>query len=238
MENKSIYDQLDEINEKQDEILEAVNHRTPLNRNATVNIDLTKATIAACESIVKNAIRDWRYQGEKSDFRRETHQIKRRGILLIIILLIQIIVPFFLIAEPYYWIFATINAIICVGYAVYAGYRFFRKREYEEPYGRKCEFWQRNDYDDNGVAIITEDKLLFKLFKILALIIMPLMSITLSLFSSSFPLKLIIMMLLAVLMPLAANLQSSLGYILYFIDGENQVPYDHLKGFMKKNNLK
>ena len=30
MENKSIYDQLDEINEKQDEILEAVNHRTPL----------------------------------------------------------------------------------------------------------------------------------------------------------------------------------------------------------------
>jgi hypothetical protein len=45
------------------------------------------------------------------------------------------------------------------------------------------------------------------------------------------------MMLLAVLMPLAANLQSSLGYILYFIDGENQVPYDHLKGFMKKNNL-
>ena len=74
MENKSIYDQLDEINEKQDEILEAVNHRTPLNRNATVNIDLTKATNAACESIVKNAIRVWRYQGEKSDFRRETHQ--------------------------------------------------------------------------------------------------------------------------------------------------------------------
>ena len=85
MENKSIYDQLDEINEKQDEILEAVNHRTPLSRNATVNIDLTKATNAACESIVKNAIRVWRYHGEKSDFRRETNKIKKQKLFIVTI---------------------------------------------------------------------------------------------------------------------------------------------------------
>lgn len=235
MENKSIYDQLDEINEKQDEILEAVNHRTPLNRNATVNIDITKATNAMCESIVKNAIRVWRYHGEKSDFRRETSKIKKRGIFLMSVLFLNVVFPFMLITEPYFWIFAIINAIINISYGVYSGYRFFRKRNYEEPYGTKCQFWQRNDYDDNGIAIITEDKLLFKLFKVLTLIILPAISGVLSFQEfSAFPFAVILWFLIGP----SIVLNSGLGYNLYFIYGENQVPYDHLKGFMKKNNLK
>ena len=235
MENKSIYDQLDEINEKQDEILEAVNQKTPSNRNATVTIDLTKATNAACESIVKNATRVWRYYGEKSDFRRAISKIKKRGVFLMIVLFLNVVFPFLLISEPVFLLFATINAIISIAYAVYSGYRFFRKRNYEEPYGTKCQFWQRNDYDDNGIAIITEDKLLFKLFKILTLIILPAISGLLSFQEfSAFPFAVILWFLI---WP-SILLNSGLGYMLYFIDGETQVPYDHLKDFMKKNNLK
>ena len=243
----NVFAGLDEIIERQkkaeqdaekhtNDILSALSNTNSI--NATVDIDITKATNAACESIVKNATRVWRYHGEKSDFRRETNKIKKRGIILIIILLIQIALPFFLIAKPHYWIFATINAGVCAGYGVYSGYRFFRKRKYEEPYGRKCEFWQRNDYDDNGIAIITEDKLLFKLFKILTLIILPIISIVLFISSDLFPLQLIFSILLGASVPIATTLESGLGYILYFIYGDNQVPYDHLKGFMKKNNLK
>lgn len=235
MENKSIYDRLDEITGKQEEILDAVNQRTSLNRNATVTIDLTKATSATCESIVKNATRVWRYHGEKSDFRRETNKIKKRGIFLMIILFVNIALPFLLIAEPMFWIFAYVNALVCVGYGIYGGYRFFRKRNYEELYETKCQFWQRNDYDDNDIAIITEDKLLFKIFKIFVLIIMPLISGFLSFGDfCSFPFALV----LWPLMPLSNALQSGLGYRLYFIDGETQVPYDHLKDFMKRNKLK
>lgn len=235
MENKSIYDQLDEINEKQDEILEAVNQKTPSNRNATVTIDLTKATNAACESIVKNATRVWRYYGEKSDFRREISKIKKRGVFLMIVLFLNVVFPFLLISEPCFLLFATINAIISIAYAVYSGYRFFRKRNYEEPYETKCRFWQRDDYDDNGIAIITEDKLLFKLFKILTLIILPAISSLLSLQEfSAFPFGVILCFLIGP----SIVLNSGLGYMLYFIDGETQVPYDHLKDFMKKNNLK
>ena len=243
----NVFAGLDEIIERQkkaeqdaekhtNDILSALSNTNSI--NATVDIDITKATNAACESIVKNAARVWRYHGEKSDFRRETNKIKKRGIILIIILLIQIALPFFLITKPHYWIFATINAGVCAGYGVYSGYRFFRKRKYEEPYGRKCEFWQRNDYDDNGIAIITEDKLLFKLFKILTLIILPIISIVLFISSDLFPLQLICSILLGTSVPIATTLESGLGYILYFIYGDNQVPYDHLKGFMKKNNLK
>ena len=243
----NVFAGLDEIIERQkkaeqdaekhtNDILSALSNTNSI--NATVDIDITKATNAACESIVKNAARVWRYHGEKSDFRRETNKIKKRGIILIIILLIQIALPFFLITKPHYWIFATINAGVCAGYGVYSGYRFFRKRKYEEPYGGKCEFWQRNDYDDNGIAIITDDLWIFKLLKIIVLIIMPVVSMILSIVSEFSLFGFIYMMIIAVLMPLSIAAQSGLGYNLYFIDGETQVPYDHLKGFMKKNNLK
>ena len=243
----NVFAGLDEIIERQkkaeqdaekhtNEILTALSQSNPV--NATVNIDLTKATNAACESIVKNSVRVWRYHGEKSDFRRETSKIKKRGIFLMIVLFLNVVFPFLLIAEPYYWIFATINAIINIGYAVYSGYRFFRKRNYEEPYGTKRRFWQRNDYDDNGIAIITEDLWIFKMLKIIVLIIMPIVSMFLSIVSEFSLLGFIYMMIIAVLMPLSVAVQSGLGYNLYFIDGETQVPYGHLKGFMKKNNLK
>ena len=243
----SVFEGLDEIIERQkkaeqdaekhtNDILTALSQSNQV--NATVNIDLTKATNAACESIVRNATRVWRYHGEKSDFRRETNKIKKRGIFLMIVLFLNIVFPFLLVSEPYYWIFATINAIISTGYAVYSGYRFFRKRNYEEPYGTKCQFWQRNDYDDNGIAIITDDLWIFKLLKIIVLIIMPVVSMILSIVSEFSLFGFIYMMIIAVLMPLSIAAQSGLGYNLYFIDGETQVPYDHLKGFMKKNNLK
>ena len=240
----NVFEGLDEIIERQkkaeqdaekhtNDILTALSQSNQV--NATVNIDLTKATNAACESIVRNATRVWRYHGEKSDFRRETNKIKKRGIFLMIVLFLNIVFPFLLVSEPYYWIFATINAIISIAYAVYSGYRFFRKRNYEEPYGTKCQFWQRNDYDDNGIAIITEDKLLFKLFKILTLIILPAISGLLSFQEfSAFPFAAILWFLIGP----SIVLNSGLGYMLYFIDGETQVPYDHLKDFMKKNNLK
>ena len=67
---------------------------------------------------------------------------------------------------------------------------------------------------------------------------MPVVSMILSIVSEFSLFGFIYMMIIAVLMPLSIAAQSGLGYNLYFIDGETQVPYDHLKGFMKKNNLK
>ena len=85
----NVFAGLDEIIERQkkaeqdaekhtNDILSALSNTNSI--NATVDIDITKATNAACESIVKNATRVWRYHREKSDFRRETNKIKKRGI--------------------------------------------------------------------------------------------------------------------------------------------------------------
>ena len=76
----NVFAGLDEIIERQkkaeqdaekhaNDILSALSNTNSI--NATVDIDITKATNAVCESIVKNAIRVWRYHGEKSDFRRK-----------------------------------------------------------------------------------------------------------------------------------------------------------------------
>ena len=136
--------------------------------------------------------------------------------------------------------------MFCIGYGVYSGYKFFKKREYEIPYDQTCGFGQYNEYDDNNVIISTENGFWLKAFNLFTLLILPLSILVFSFFGliGFFGLASIggwIAFLLSCLCaPLSAARfsDSGMGYVLYFVDDKNEIEYHLLKDFMKRNKLK
>ena len=156
-DTKNVYEQLEELKEKLNEA----------NKPRTLVKQLANDDPAVIE-FVKNAKRVWRYHGEHSDFNRNLKKVKKRGIIYLLLLSLQLTLPFLLVsATPYAWILVAINSMLCLGYGAYSGYRFFKKREYEIPYDKTCGFGQYNEYDDNGIIISTENGALLKVFKLL-----------------------------------------------------------------------
>lgn len=192
---------------------------------------------------VKNANRVWRYQGEKSDLKRETKKLKRRGIVLTIWLLIHFTYPFLLISIPYAWIIISINAIVCLIYGIYDVRKFFKKRAFELPYedikSRMC-----CEYDDNGIIKSAKAPLVSCVLKVVVFIILP---IAIAVFLMlSYPnidefgwVAVYVLAALAVFSPILIPLNDHrVFYELYFICDEKEIKYVHLKDFMKRNNLK
>ena len=59
---------------------------------------------------VKNAKRVWRYHGEHSDFNRNLEKVKKRGIIYLLLLSLQLTLPFLLVsATPYAWILEMVS---------------------------------------------------------------------------------------------------------------------------------
>ena len=104
---KNIYEQLEELKEQLNEA----------NKPHTLDEQLANNDPAVIE-FVKNAKRVWRYYGERSDFNRKLKAIRKRGIILLILLALQIAIPFLLVSVPYVWILIVINTMFCIGYGV------------------------------------------------------------------------------------------------------------------------
>ena len=228
-DTKNVYEQLEELKEK---LNEANKPRTLVEQLA--NDDPTVI------EFVKNAKRVWRYHGEHSDFNRNLKKVKKRGIIYLLLLSLQLALPFLLVsAAPYAWILVAINSMLCLGYGTYSGYRFFKKREYEIPYDKTCGFGQYNEYDDNGIIISTENGALLKAFELLTEL-MPLAIAVFSLFYLNDISGCIVFFLCFLRIPFSAARfsNSGLGYTLFFVDDKNEIEYHLLKDFMKRNKLK
>ena len=228
-DTKNVYEQLEELKAK---LNEAKKPRTLADQLA----DNDPAVI----EFVKNAKRVWRYHGEHSDFNRDLKKMKKRGIIYLLLLSLQFVLPFLLVsATPYAWILVAINSILCLGYGVYSGYGFFTRREYEIPYDKTCGFGQYNEYDDNGIIISTENGALLKTFKILPEFMLAAIFVF-SLFCLNEIGGLIVCCLCFLRMPLSVVrfLGSGMDYVLYFVDDKNEIEYHLLKDFMKRNKLK
>ena len=228
-DTKNVYEQLEELKAK---LNEAKKTRTLADKLA----DNDPAVI----EFVKNAKRVWRYHGEHSDFNRNLKKVKKRGIIYLLLLSLQLALPFLLVsATPYAWILVAINSLLCLGYGTYSGYRFFKKREYEIPYDKTCGFGQYNEYDDNGIIISTENGALLKAFKLLPELMLAAIFVF-SLFCLNEIGGLIVCCLCFLRMPfsIARFFDSGMGYVLYFVDDKNEIEYHLLKDFMKRNKLK
>ena len=228
-DTKNVYEQLEELKEKLNEA----------NKPRTLVKQLANDDPAVIE-FVKNAKRVWRYHGEHSDFNRNLKKVKKRGIIYLLLLSLQLTLPFLLVsATPYAWILVAINSMLCLGYGAYSGYRFFKKREYEIPYDKTCGFGQYNEYDDNGIIISTENGALLKVFKLLTEL-MPVVILLFSFFCLGTTSGFIafILCLTRIRLSAARFSDSRMGYILYFVDDKNDIEYHLLKDFMKRNKLK
>lgn len=228
-ETKNVYEQLEELKEKLNEA----------NKPRTLVKQLANDAPAVVE-FVKNAKRVWRYHGENSDFNRNLKKVRKRGIIYLLLLLLQFALPFLLVsATPYAWILVAINSMLCFGYGAYSGYKFFKKREYEIPYDKTCGFGQYNEYDDNGIIISTENGALLKAFKLLTEL-MPIAIFVFSFFCLGTTSGFIAFILCLTRIPLSAARfsDSGMGYTLFFVDDKNEIEYHLLKDFMKRNKLK
>ena len=228
-ETKNVYEQLEELKEKLNEA----------NKPRTLVKQLANDDPAVIE-FVKNAKRVWRYHGEHSDFNRNLKKVKKRGIIYLLLLSLQLALPFLLVSStPYAWILVAINSMLCLGYGAYSGYRFFKKREYEIPYDKTCGFGQYNEYDDNGIIISTENGTLLKAFKLLTEL-MPAAIFVFSFFCLNEIGGWIVFFLCCLRIRLSAARfsNSGMGYTLYFVDDKNDIEYHLLKDFMKRNKLK
>ena len=229
-DTKNVYEQLEELKENLNEA----------NKPRTLDEQLANNDPVVIE-FVKNAKRVWRYHGEHSDFNRNLKKVKKRGIIYLLLLSLQLALPFLLVsATPYAWILVAINSMLCLGYGAYSGYRFFKKREYEIPYDQTCGFGQYNEYDDNNVIISTENGFWLKAFKLFTLLILPLSIWVFSFFGLASIEGWIAFLLCCLRVPLSAARfsDSGMGYVLYFVDDKNEIEYHLLKDFMKRNKLK
>ena len=227
-DTKNVYEQLEELKEKLNEA----------NKPRTLVEQLANDDPAVIE-FVKNAKRVWRYHGENSDFNRKIKALHKRGIFLVLWLLMQIAYTFLMIYVPYAWIIISINATICVGYGIYKGRCFFKNRSFEIAYdgmqNMHCE------YDDNGIVKFTKLPFAERVSKVITFVIMPLSCVVFLILSDNLMSVVWFVALFSLsLCPIPLNILSNSGisYVLFFVDDKNEIEYHLLKEFMKRNKLK
>ena len=161
-ETKNVYEQLEELKQKLNEA----------NKPRTLVEQLDNDDPAVIE-FVKNAKRVWRYHGEHSDFDRKIKALQKRGLIFILWLLMQIAYTFLMVSVPYAWSIISINAAICVGYGIYQGRRFFKRRSFEFEYD-EIKQNMHCEYDDNGIVKFTKLPFVEQALKVSTFVVMPL----------------------------------------------------------------
>ena len=227
-ETKNVYEQLEELKEK---LSEANKPRTLVEQLASDDPALIE--------FVKNAKRVWRYHGEQSDFNRKIKKLQKRGIFLILWLLAQISYTCLMVSIPYAWLIISINAVMCLGYGIYKGRHFFKKRSFELAYedmkNMHCE------YDDNGIVKFTKLPFVERVLRVVTFIVMPLSCVVFLILSDNLMSVVWFVSLFSLFfcsIPLTILSDSGISYVLFFVDDKNEVEYHLLKDFMKRNKLK
>ena len=233
----NVFDKLDE----QSEILARIDKNTA-NESSTVE-EMIRTNDPRMIEFVKTADRVFVYRGDKSELNRKNKKCRISCIKKMILALIQIATVLSAIYVPYMWCVLILNLIV-YSYPIYKAITF-KPSAYKIKYD---DFVKRSDgiYDDNGIMCGNDDeKWYFMLLKI-AVIVVP--------FGNALALWLLPSLLgeLHIYMIVLAALDFIAGYIairvfserhsryygIYFIKDDISVPYEHLKDFMQRNNLK
>ena len=146
-ENKTVFEQLEEVQKELKDLKEK--QKTLVDR---LNEDNPKII-----EFVKRANRVWRYNGEKSQLKRENQKVKKRSIIGLILLAIYLICSFLFITKPYGWILPIFSSIVCVGQGIIQIFKMC-PGEYELEYNEIPSFWRYAELDDNDIISATKDK--------------------------------------------------------------------------------
>ena len=160
-----------------------------------------------------------------------------------ILALIQIATVLSAIYVPYMWCVLILNLLV-YSYPIYKAITF-KPSAYKIKYD---DFVKNNDgiYDDNGIMCGNDDEKLYFIYLRVAAIVVPFLN-ALALWLLPFTLGAlqIYMIVLAVLDVIAGYIairvfseRHNRYYDIYFIKDDISVPYEYLKDFMQRNNLK
>lgn len=233
----NIFDKLDE----QSEILARIDKNTASESSAVE--EMIRTNDPRMIEFVKTADRVFVYKGDKSELNRKNQKCRILCIKKLIFALIQIATVLSAIYVSYMWC-VLILGLLVYAYPIYKAVTF-KPLAYEIKYD---DFVKSHDgiYDDNGIMCGSNDeKWYFMLLKI-AVIVVPFgNALALWLLPSLLGELHIYMIVLAALDFIAGHIairvfseQHNRYYGIWFIKGDTSVPYEYLKDFMQRNNLK
>ena len=233
----NVFDKLDE----QSKILARIDKNTA-NESSTVE-EMIRTNDPRMIEFVKTADRVFIYSGDKSELNRKNKKCRISCIKKMILALIQIATVLSAIYVPYMWCVLILNLLV-YSYPIYKAITF-KPSAYKIKYD---DFVKNNDgiYDDNGIMCGNDDEKLYFIYLRVAAIVVPFLN-ALALWLLPFTLGAlqIYMIVLAVLDVIAVYIairvfseRHNRYYDIYFIKDDISVPYEYLKDFMQRNNLK
>ena len=233
----NVFDKLDE----QSKILARIDKNT--SDNFSVVDEMLKTNPSELVEFVKNADRVFIYCGDKSELNRKNKKCRISCIKKMIFALIQIATILSAIYVLYMWCVLILNLLV-YSYPIYKAITF-KSSAYKIKYD---DFVKRNDgiYDDNGIMCGNDDEKWYFIFLRVAAIILPFVNaFALFFFPSILGGFHIYMIVLAALDFIAGYIairvfseRHNRYYDIYFIKDDISVPYEYLKDFMQRNNLK
>lgn len=227
-ENKTVFEQLEEVQQELKSLKD---------RQRTL-VDQLREDDPKIIEFVKTAKRVWRYNGEKSQLKRENQKVEKRSIIGLILLVIYLVCSFLFVAKPYGWILPIFSSIVCIAQGIIQFFKM-RPREYELEYNDIPSFWRYAELDDNDMISATKDKWWLILLRVCVCLIPLAISVEILLFLDDIW-KLLCWLPVALLPLLILPFRDSTiyGYRLHFINDKNDIEYHYLKEFMTRNNLK
>ena len=230
VEQSNIFKKLDEIKSGIDEIKAPVQDETKL------------------KEFIANAERVYVYCGQKSEYTYDKKSVCVSRIVTVILLLINVIVMAFPII-----IYRDNTNIFCIPFAVVAVFNvsygaftivkllYVKGEGYEVAYDKIKVPWMFYLYDVNGIICDEKVKLPYRILKMLT----PYVNIFAGLTVMMLKLPEILFsglvfgcVAVLALVFIFLELKKMNGYILYFRDKNNIIPYSQLSKFMSDNNLK
>ncbi len=233
----NVFDKLDE----QSKILARIDKNTA-NESSTVE-EMIRTNDPRMIEFVKTADRVFVYSGDKSELNRKNKKCRISCIKKMIFALIQIATILSAIYVPYMWCVLILNLLV-YSYPIYKAITF-KPSAYKIKYD---DFVKSNDgiYDDNGIMCGNDDEKWYFIFLRVSAIVVPFLNaLTLWLLPFTLGALQIYMIVLAVLDVIAGYIaigvfseRHNRYYDIYFIKDDISVPYEYLKDFMQRNNLK
>ena len=229
-EQSNIFKKLDEIKSGIDEIKAPVQDETKL------------------KEFIANAERVFIYCGQKSEYAYDKKSVCARCVVRVILLLINVIVmalPLVIYRDnanvlciPFVLVLIT-NALYIAWFILQV--KYIKLQGYEVEYDKIKVPWMFYLYDDNGIICDDKYKLPFKILKMLTPYINIFAGFTvmmLKLPEILFSGLVFGCVAVLALVFIFLELKKMNGYILYFRDKNNIIPYSQLSKFMSDNNLK
>lgn len=233
----NIFDKLDE----QSKILARIDKNTA-NESSTVE-EMIRTNDPRMIEFVKTADRVFIYRGDKSELNRKNKKNHIADIKKLILSLMQIITVLSAIYIPYMWCVLILDLLI-YAYPIYKAVTF-KPLPYEMKYD-EMDKTSNGIYDDNNILCGNdEEKWYFKILRVAA-VIMPYLNAVLLWILPVFAEIAHIYLLVCVGVDFICGLilfpvflsDVYCGYNLYFVKNDLSIPYEQLKVFMLRNNLK